>query len=67
MPALEPVASPCNKICRLDERQVCVGCGRTLDEIAEWSAAGESRRREIVERCAQRLRAMPPPDQGLSL
>ena len=60
MPALDPAASPCNKICRLDADQVCVGCGRTLDEIAEWSVASEARRREIVIACAQRLREMPP-------
>jgi uncharacterized protein len=33
------VASPCIDICRLDAKGVCVGCRRTLDEIAEWSRA----------------------------
>ena len=27
--------SPCIKQCRLDENNVCVGCGRTIDEIIE--------------------------------
>jgi predicted Fe-S protein YdhL (DUF1289 family) len=54
-----PVASPCTNVCRLDERQVCVGCGRTIDEIIEWPRAAESRRREIVA-AAQRRR-----DQGI--
>ncbi len=28
--------SPCLNICVLDAHRVCVGCGRTLDEIARW-------------------------------
>jgi predicted Fe-S protein YdhL (DUF1289 family) len=27
--------SPCIKQCRLDENNVCVGCGRTIDEIKQ--------------------------------
>ncbi|WP_445193683.1 DUF1289 domain-containing protein [Sphingomonas sp. Tas61C01] len=30
-------ASPCNQVCTLDERDVCLGCGRTIDEIAAWA------------------------------
>jgi predicted Fe-S protein YdhL (DUF1289 family) len=43
-----PVLSPCIGICRLDAQNLCVGCRRTLDEIAEWPLATESRRREIA-------------------
>ena len=46
------VASPCVNICRLDAQGLCVGCRRTLGEIAEWSRAGDARRLEI-------LRALP--------
>ena len=32
------VESPCINICKVDiERDVCIGCGRTLEEIAHWS------------------------------
>jgi hypothetical protein len=54
-----PVASPCNQVCVLDAQQVCVGCGRTLQEIAEWSRAGGERRRQIV--AAARLRQASRP------
>ena len=47
-PMTGAVASPCVDICRLNAQQVCVGCRRTLDEIAEWSRASEARRREIL-------------------
>jgi predicted Fe-S protein YdhL (DUF1289 family) len=42
------VPSPCIDICRLDSRGICIGCRRTIDEIAEWSRASEARRREIL-------------------
>jgi predicted Fe-S protein YdhL (DUF1289 family) len=42
------VASPCVDICRLDAAGLCVGCRRTLDEIAEWSRASDARRLEIL-------------------
>jgi len=49
-----PVPSPCINICRLDARGLCVGCRRTLNEIAEWPRASEARRREIVAELARR-------------
>jgi predicted Fe-S protein YdhL (DUF1289 family) len=42
------VASPCVDICRLDAEGLCVGCRRTLGEIAEWSRASDTRRLEIL-------------------
>jgi predicted Fe-S protein YdhL (DUF1289 family) len=48
--ALKPaaVASPCVDICRLDAQGLCIGCRRTLSEIAEWSQASDARRLEIL-------------------
>ena len=48
------VPSPCIDICRLDSQGLCVGCRRTIDEIAEWSRASEARRREILNEVARR-------------
>ncbi len=48
------VPSPCIGICRLDAQELCVGCGRTLDEIAEWPLASETRRQEIMRELAGR-------------
>jgi predicted Fe-S protein YdhL (DUF1289 family) len=45
----EPVASPCNKVCVLDPAsRLCVGCYRTIDEIAGWSALDDAQRAAIV-------------------
>ena len=30
------VESPCINVCKI-ENDVCIGCGRTLEEIAHWS------------------------------
>jgi predicted Fe-S protein YdhL (DUF1289 family) len=32
----------------VDAQGLCIGCRRTLGEIAEWSKAGDARRREIL-------------------
>ena len=32
-----------------DETKWCVGCGRSLDDIAEWSGASMTRKKEIIQ------------------
>jgi uncharacterized protein len=60
----EAVPSPCNSACRIDARAgACLGCGRTLGEIAEWGLAPADRQRAIVRDAAARLAAMDPPDR----
>jgi uncharacterized protein len=49
---VEP-ASPCTGVCRLDARQICIGCGRCASEIGEWLGASGKRKDEI---CAAALR-----------
>lgn len=48
------VASPCTGVCRVDREDMCVGCGRQIDEIVEWGRASEARRRVIVRLAAER-------------
>jgi predicted Fe-S protein YdhL (DUF1289 family) len=44
------VASPCISICKMDEPTGwCVGCLRTIDEIATWSSLNDEARRAIVQ------------------
>ena len=40
--------SPCINVCVLDDDQVCVGCGRTLTQIALWSQMSEEEKRKVV-------------------
>lgn len=48
------VASPCVRNCCLDEQDVCLGCGRSLDEIKVWSEASDAARLGILEQAARR-------------
>ncbi len=55
-------ASPCIGVCRLDpQTQVCVGCGRTIAEIAAWPSLGADERRAIVARLEASRRAQAIP------
>ena len=57
--------SPCLNVCVLDASQTCVGCGRTLDEIARWGrmSSGEQwaviARLERLQPSSGRLAAFP--------
>nr|WP_298723933.1 DUF1289 domain-containing protein [uncultured Steroidobacter sp.] len=59
-PPSPAVASPCIKVCVLDAQQVCLGCGRTLEEIAQWSRMTEEQRRQVVDRAQQRRSQAAP-------
>ena len=50
--------SPCISICRIDpEDGLCVGCQRTIDEIAGWGAMTPEQRTRIWDLIAQRKAA----------
>jgi predicted Fe-S protein YdhL (DUF1289 family) len=50
------VQSPCVKICVLDEKSgLCIGCGRTLDEIGQWLSLNESERSRVMDELPRRL------------
>jgi predicted Fe-S protein YdhL (DUF1289 family) len=55
---VQPPPSPCVNICTLDTEQVCLGCRRTLDEIAAWSGLSPEEQWRIVEELRER------PGQG---
>jgi predicted Fe-S protein YdhL (DUF1289 family) len=41
--------SPCINVCLLDgETGLCVGCGRTIEEIARWAAMSDKERRAVM-------------------
>jgi predicted Fe-S protein YdhL (DUF1289 family) len=48
------IPSPCVRNCCLDERDVCLGCGRSLDEIRVWSEAGDAERLKILDQATRR-------------
>ena len=55
------IESPCVKICTLDARAgLCLGCGRTVAEIAAWSAMTDGERARIMGELSGRLAARQP-------
>lgn len=40
----------------LDARNVCIGCGRNLSEIAGWSGMSPEQQREVCRLAAERKR-----------
>ena len=52
--------SPCVKVCQMDPaRDLCIGCLRTLDEIARWGAMPDSEREAIMAELPARRAAAP--------
>ena len=51
------ISTPCIKVCVIDGT-LCVGCGRTLDEIAQWGALSEPERRDVMTKLPWRLAAL---------
>jgi len=50
------VESPCVKICTYQPGAgLCLGCGRTLAEIAQWTQLSDAERRQIMEELPARL------------
>lgn len=50
-----PVPSPCVSLCKMDvERQYCMGCLRTIEEIMAWSRADDDYKRTVWQEIARR-------------
>ncbi len=54
--------SPCIRLCTLDEEDICVGCGRTLDEIREWTSYDPQQQSQVLVRCRERMASRPYPN-----
>ncbi|MBU2874479.1 DUF1289 domain-containing protein [Marinobacter salexigens] len=52
----ERVRSPCVSICALDERDICIGCQRTGDEILRWTSMTNCERKAVLLKVAERER-----------
>jgi predicted Fe-S protein YdhL (DUF1289 family) len=56
------MTSPCVRLCTLDPAtSVCVGCGRTLAEIARWTRMSETERQAIMAALPERLKPYRSP------
>jgi uncharacterized protein len=57
------MSSPCIKVCQMDPvRGVCIGCCRTLDEIARWGGMDEAEQSKVLEQLQERRRRLDLPE-----
>lgn len=55
--------SPCTKVCTLDPTgHICIGCRRTVDEIAAWGSLSDVQRARIMRELSKRRQ--PHEDPG---
>ena len=53
------IKTPCNRVCALHPVWgLCMGCGRSLEEIAGWGSFEDKKRAAIMVRLPTRLAAM---------
>ncbi|MBI4275937.1 MAG: DUF1289 domain-containing protein [Rhizobiales bacterium] len=56
---MSEIASPCTKICVLDSASgVCLGCGRSTDEIERWLNYTSAERAHVMASLPKRLAAL---------
>jgi predicted Fe-S protein YdhL (DUF1289 family) len=61
-----PIKTPCIKVCCVDgESGLCLGCFRTLAEIAQWGALPEAQRDAVMADLPARKGRIRPEKLGL--
>ena len=53
------IDTPCVQICVIDEHGLCVGCARTMDEIAGWGAFSTEQRHAVMSTLSARRPVKP--------
>ena len=61
-----PIATPCIKVCVIDgESGLCLGCQRSLPEVASWSRLTDAERAEIMGALSERRPRIRPEKLAL--
>ncbi len=59
------IETPCDKICILDDASgLCRGCGRSVDEIARWTAYSDAESARVMAQLPRRLAALRAGRRG---
>ena len=59
------IASPCVRVCIVDGASgLCVGCLRTLNEIASWGSLSDAERAAIMAALPERRDRVSPAKPG---
>ena len=55
--------TPCIKVCQMDPlRGVCIGCCRTLDEIARWGTMSSEEQQHVLAELPERRKRLDVPE-----
>ncbi|WP_447957072.1 DUF1289 domain-containing protein [Vreelandella sp. EE7] len=57
---VQKIESPCIAVCKL-QGELCIGCGRSMDEIRTWSAMKRPEKMATLERAEQRRKKLARP------
>ena len=62
----KPIATPCIKVCVVDgESGLCMGCFRTLAEVAGWVRLDDEQRAAIMAELAARPAIIRPEKRAM--
>lgn len=48
------IKSPCQLICTYDENRICIGCFRSLEEVAKWDSFTEEQKQQVLDNIIKR-------------
>lgn len=52
------IESPCVLVCQL-KGDLCIGCGRSVEEIRHWKAMKRPEKMKTVKRAEERMKKIP--------
>ncbi len=57
----DEIESPCVNLCVMHPKaEICMGCFRTLDEIANWSSFSATARESLIKELPARQKLLKP-------
>lgn len=51
------ITNPCRRNCCLDLTDICIGCGRSYQEIIAWHQSSDTQKQQILDLANERLKA----------
>lgn len=55
------IKSPCIQVCTLDDKKICMGCYRSLEEIRNWFRYSGEEKQQALKNADERRKAQEDP------
>lgn len=52
------IDTPCEQVCKLNQNQICIGCGRSIEEITSWRYLSVAEKQQVSELAKVRLKTI---------